>query len=554
MSIQLNAQSTPVGNLHETAYAELVERINARVRKVTKDGTLPLFLTDAANLWTAYLGSFDNPVERQACNCRTCRRFIEKYGSLIVIDETGRTVPLLWSTEDPDPAYSPALARMAAYVRNAAVTDIFYSEETTWGTPVTGVWQHLAVTPPKSLVYSPSAEGRNAYQAMAYKREDFNNVLRAVVAFPKAHIETALTLLRSDALYRSEKVLGQAEWLYELQLARAAAYGPRRRNVIWRAVATAPAGFCHPRSSMIGTLLSDIADGKSFSEVSRAFAEKMNPTRYQRPQAAPSAGTIAQAEELVRTLGVERSLARRFATLDDITTVWVSAERKLRLKQAASVSDTSDSGVFSHLQPKLKHSGSSHQTPLNAYRRPLTWTRFQRLVLPNAERIEVLAPAVGPYSALVTAVDPDAPPILQWDTPEHRNPVSWYQWVGGASARNYNVRHDTFVPVEAITLQPSMWHGDNAHHGQGIFLVLSGASETRTDQGLALFPEILKSKFHGIRSVIERFSATGCLAGLDSPHVAGLLLKTRLSTFACTPTIRVWSLNQPTDYCIDRWD
>lgn len=53
---------------------------------------------------------------------------------------------------------------------------------------------------------------------------------------------------------------------------------------------------------MIGTLLDDIASGMSFDSVSRRFAEKMHPLQYQRPQAAPSAGNIAQAEKIVEKL------------------------------------------------------------------------------------------------------------------------------------------------------------------------------------------------------------------------------------------------------------
>ena len=135
------------------------------------------------------------------------------------------------------------------------------------------------------------------------KLEPFDHSIRYSLA-------QALKLLKSEALYRSEKVLGQAQWLYDLHRAL-----PSRRNrdhVLWRAVAAAPAGFCHPRSSMIGTLLEDLAAGMPFDDVSRRFAEKMHPLLYQRPQAAPSAGNIAQAEKIVaafafvlrRTLGV----------------------------------------------------------------------------------------------------------------------------------------------------------------------------------------------------------------------------------------------------------
>ena len=90
-------------------------------------------------------------------------------------------------------------------------------------------------------------------------------MMHAMGEFTREHLETALTLLKTDSLYRSEKVLGQTEWLHGLHVARAAAHGSAANaNVVWRAVATAPAGFCHPRSSMIGTLLEDIAAGKDF--------------------------------------------------------------------------------------------------------------------------------------------------------------------------------------------------------------------------------------------------------------------------------------------------
>src|SRR2546425_8355197 len=73
---------------------------------------------------------------------------------------------------------------------------------------------------------------------------------------------------------------------------------------------------------MFGTLLEDISNGLPLPEVSKRFAEKMHPLRYQRPQAAPSEGQLAQAEKIVAQLGAAGSLARRFARLEEVETIW----------------------------------------------------------------------------------------------------------------------------------------------------------------------------------------------------------------------------------------
>lgn len=73
---------------------------------------------------------------------------------------------------------------------------------------------------------------------------------------------------------------------------------------------------------MIGTLLKDVATGMDFATVSARFASKMHPLKYQRPQAAPRVGNIADAEKIVAQLGIARSLERRFARIDEIDTLW----------------------------------------------------------------------------------------------------------------------------------------------------------------------------------------------------------------------------------------
>jgi hypothetical protein len=535
MTITYSTQ-TSTGNLSDQHYSHFLNRVQQRFIKNCENGKQPLFLTDVNNLWDVYLNSFPSPHfnddnVRQYYNCRSCQQFIQKYGGLVTIDENGTTIPAMWDIVDAPYELTGTVSALYSAVRSAKVIGVFLSSEKSWGTAVTGIWRHLSVVPPSAMVFNNRA--LTAFQAMAGKSDDFKTVMRALDEYKLSHLETALTLLRSDALYRSEKVLGQAVWLYNLQVDRTHG-GANKVNKVWKAIATAPDGFCHPRSSMIGTLLEDIVAGKPFDVISRAFARKMNPTVYQRPQVAPTSGSIAAAEKLVEKMNVAPALERRFAQLNELQAIWRPLEHKPQ-----------GTGVFGHLLPK-----GSQTVSMNIPAQTMTWDKFQRTVLPTAEKITLLAPSLGTYTAFVTATNADAIPILQWDMEENRNPVSTYVWRGGSTAQSFGLLANEYVEVEAITLRPSMWNGVYEHQGKGVIFVLAGARESRKG-GLALFPEILKSEFHGIRSVIEAYSRNGIMGGFGQPHAAGILFDSG-GSWNCR--VRVYSGNNTFEYQLDRWD
>ena len=104
--------------------------------------------------------------------------------------------------------------------------------------------------------------------------------------------------------------------------------------------------------------------------------------------------------------------------------------------------------------------------------------------------------------------------------------------------------------MSAVTLKPSMWGGGCEHQGKGVLFLISGVRETR-NPGAALFPEILKAEFHGVRSVLEAYSCGATIEGMGEPHAAGLMLTPGASWDA---TVRVWSAGRALDYRLDRWD
>jgi hypothetical protein len=508
---------------HETDYAALLASVTQSFDAV--DG--PLFTTNAAGLYEIYLGLL--PGEQNVHTCTACRRFVEGFGGLVTIDENGRARSAMWSCLPPA-FYAPAVTAMRKEVERSRITGPFYSAEKRYGMPKTGAWTHFSATPERASVFVERA--LTAGQAMASKREDFRTVASALADFTPDLLTQALRLLEGEKLVRSERFIGPVRWLMKLHEDRAAAKDSRvRDNILWSAIATAPEGYCHPRASVVGSLLEDISAGLPFADVKARFDAKLHPLQYQRPQAAPAAGAIAAAEKLVEKLGIAPSLERRWARLDEIEAIW-------RPKPVAAKSGTG--GVFGHLKAK-------DDTPASALSIPpttMTWEKFCRMALPGATSIQVMVPGHGNFIAMTTAVNADAPLILKWD-----NPVAWYVYHGGSSAAQWGLRAG-WCKVEAISLSPSSWGTDAPTYlHEGVILVLEGAQDSRNESA-CLFPETLKADLHGARSVIEAYSKAAKLGDAGGPAASGL----HLGKSAAGYTLRVTSAIGVADYRIDRWD
>ena len=528
-------------------YEEVLASIRSRFEALTSDAASPprLFTTDVPQLYPLYLDALP-PELRQICTCSACRKFTERHGGLVRVETTGKATPLFWDPDKAPPLYKGAITALAEAVAKAPITGVFLSSERVWGTPRTGEWEHFAVTPPEGLVHTPSLV-KSLSQAMAEKKQDHETLLRGLEAFPSELVKKAQALLQSESLYRSEACLGVAKWLLALHKSRAGARNTRARdNLTWLAVATAPAGFCHVRSTMIGTLLEDLAADLPYDQVKTRFAAKMHPLQYQRPQAAPTAGNIARAEKVVAALQSAGALERRFARLDDIQPLWLPGGRAARAR-----SSPESPGVFSHLKEKA----SPAKTAIDMPPVTMTWEKFARTVLPECAEIDFVVPAEkAPYVALVTAKNPTAPPIFQWDRADKRNPVSLYVYHGGSPPEQWNLKPATHHPVTAITLEPWMWEPSSKldHHGAGVIFVLKGARDTTHKSGGGFFPSYLKSEYHEIRSTMEAYANSAVIADRDEAEACGIVL-TKGATWNRSFRVTTNDGVRMT-YNLDRWD
>ena len=515
-------------------YYKFEQLVKDRVRLVLASGD-PVFQTDAPALFDIYLSEL-RTTRRQHYNCHACRRFFERYGSLVTVNEEGRLESVLWNITPPK-FFRDAVERLRDTVEAAHITGLFLWSEDVWGVEQTGAWTHLAA-PVQARTFNNLL--LTVDQQMAATTEEFKKLTRVLGELSIPDIEQAVRVLESDALYRGEKTLGNAQWLLKLAKSLRGMRGARRSNLVWVAAAEAPAGFCHVRSGMLQTLLDDILQGLPFAEISRRWAEKMNPSKYQRPTVVKE-GTINQAEQVVEKLRSSGALARRFARLEDVLH-WVWQPGRVRPKRSPQGS------VFGHLKP----------TPPSFLELPgqyISYEKFLAEVLPEALNIEYLT-TVNPTSfiGLVTAENPDAPPLMQWDSLDARNPLSWYFYKDGSRAHEWNLTPGTWVKVAGICPSPAHWKFHTAWNvPEMAIFILEGARDMRHRAGGGFFPECLRNEYHGVRSVMEGFANSAVISGRDSGTANGIALTKTPGRPGWRHTFRVTSPAGQQTYIIDHW-
>lgn len=261
---------TVVGASHVDAeYDQWLQRVNAAVKRIA-DAGVPLFhsAVDNDRIFELYLEGF-TPGERQYHNCNCCKHFLRRYGNLVRVDDNGVTISVFDYKDAPE-KYREPIGLVQSYVSSRPVEKLFVSKDKVLGTPSAGGWSHIHLKNP----YPFSSKAQEPHEYAAEKAEEVKNMQKAMAEFDIKTVEQVVDLLQQEQLTRSEKVLGPAKFLLDCYNVTHQLSQVGKKNLLHRLVATAPAGFCHPRSSMIGSLLEDLQNGLSFTEASRRFTAK----------------------------------------------------------------------------------------------------------------------------------------------------------------------------------------------------------------------------------------------------------------------------------------
>jgi hypothetical protein len=337
-------------------------------------------------------------------------------------------------------------------------------------------------------------------------------------------------LLLEDKLPYADGHKASIRWLLDLKEKKSdaldAANEVAKHNLTHHIAASSFLGCLKQlRSGAVSILLSDVKENKPFQDIERSWNGMTRPLAYMRPTAAPSAGNIAVAEKLFSSLGLTKEdMRREYLTENGIPdSVYIFRDRQ------CSASTPPKEGIFGHIVPKNapkkspEQSEIPHKWNIDVPPTSMSFSTFARKVLPNAQKIEYRLPdSIGLYY-FITGL-PGSKPLMQWHGDTNR--VSWYTHNTPVNVATHGL-HSEWTPVPYIIPFPHLWDGIPAtmafplsedmatafkyYHSKNGFRYLIGLKGIEEPGGLelCLFPTLMKSEFHGVRSTIERYSKMG---------------------------------------------
>lgn len=302
--------------------------------EMVKDGA-PLFITNADEdkLYDLYLDSFPagtNPIfrKRREYDCSCCRRFVKNIGKLVSFMD-GQMVTV-WDFDTKSDVYQPVVDALAAYVKTCAVVNPYYISRNMisdgkFGTEMNyeydadhkavRTWDHFAVEIPQRFITS----GDDVATKMAEWRDSANVFKRSLEELTMEAVDTVLELIAQNSLYRGKEFERSVKEFKHDKIDYDKLSVNEKLAFVWLAPTYATAAQLRIRNTAIGTLLINLSEGMDVDAAVTAFEKVVAPANYKRPKAIFTKKMLEDAQKTVTELGYMNSLARRFATLDDIT-------------------------------------------------------------------------------------------------------------------------------------------------------------------------------------------------------------------------------------------
>lgn len=479
----------------------------------------------------------------QELNCACCKNTLHHIGSLRIITEDNLPQAVFWDPELADEDLKGFFSDMKSFCESEKTRGPLFSDvarinkvlnTATYGTNHSGGFNHFCFSIPT----------RNTIPS--------TDVVRFTREFREGHKQIMLTLkdkhLTTDSLVKTIAVLisadcDRAEFANKvnlqgwIDLLTSALTTGRYDNAAWRVQGTGyNPSFWSMRSSVVWKLLSDISSGKKpVDRAMKNFRAMTHSTRYQRATTAPSQVSIDQAEALVKELNLKDALKRRQVTMEDLLpfAIWVAPE------DVAEKEEVSDAGVFSHLKSKTaprptRAASTDYDLLVNSSIPPtnMSWRKFSEEILPTIKDLWVkITEQKAPFFSFMTEEIPGSEPILVWDKPYARCPISWYTYSSPIPVNALDLTIGSIVHIDAIVPNMSIRNDLKEEDRRLIGGVSVPFFVTKTvndiihpSAGVRLFPEILRTDIKnnvGLRRVFEAYSASA-KPGLPEGYVGSL--------------------------------
>lgn len=398
------------------SFVTMRDSLIAHFNQITKDANNVFVVNvDKDEMWNLYLDSFPKGTneiyrKRREHDCSCCRSFIKAIGNVVVIKNSKITT--IWDFNAEDPVYQPSIDALNAFIKSKTVTDVFLSKFNRIGSEHTfekledgsiKTWEHFYLQLPSRFV-------NNSYKSIPDLQGDFrdtkNVFKRSLDEITEDSVLTVLELISSNSLYRGEEWKAVLEKFLQYKRKYMALSEADKDNYTWENSATAGNVIGRIRNHSIGTLLVNISEDMDLDLAVRKYEQIVAPANYRRPKAIFTKKMLDDAKNTIEELGYMDSLARRYATLDDITVNNILFSNKDSAKRISGAS------VFDEMEKEIavnpKKFNKVEEVPIE---------KFISDVLPAARELEVLFENKHSSNlvSLIAPVNKDSKTMFKWN-------------------------------------------------------------------------------------------------------------------------------------------
>jgi hypothetical protein len=399
-------------------FGAFARTVSASFQVLMKDPNVFVVDLDGSDLYAQYLAAFPrgtNPLFKTKTehDCGTCKQFIRRAGGVVTIHEGEIRTIWDWPAEVSYEPYRTVAARLRDLVRAASVSDLFrvYPNETSFGavqtrsmdkeTQQVTTWHHFSTGEiPRNLRVPSPDQVRGDYRTTVQVFE------RGLVELTPEAVETVISLVESNALYRGEEHKPALVEFQKVQREFLAKSGRSRSVFAWANAGSRVARF---RNTVIGTLVQDLSEGQDLERAVKAFETKVAPQNYKRTTAFITPGMVKKAMETIESLGLEEALERRFAVIGDISVNdvrWVDGTVKPLMK----------GGIGDVLMQHVTTGRTSSAAKEEEHAEEIGLDDFVAKVLPETTSMELFFKGehVGNLMSLTAPVHPEPKQLFRW--------------------------------------------------------------------------------------------------------------------------------------------
>lgn len=301
------------------------KEIYAQLDLMTKSGNPIVELDYEGDIAEVYLDNIPkeyNPIfrERRYFDGNYDKRFLRAVGKMAMITEDYKVVSL-WDFES-ETVLEPARKAMLEAVKECNIKDLFLHFEKWVGNEPNVdskdnriIWEHYLYRLPNSMVekndYIPTVKGKY--------RAEYETLSRSLKEVNIEDLTTVIDLIEDNAIYRGREFL---KVLVNWRCDKENYDKINTDEFVWHLVIEGMKdhSLLKYRNSVIGSLITDLYEGKDLESAVKSYEAKVAPSNYKRPKALVTTRMVDDAKVKLEELGFLDSIYRAPAKLTDIPT------------------------------------------------------------------------------------------------------------------------------------------------------------------------------------------------------------------------------------------